>query len=130
LVCGGILGKIATVEPLAAQEPPSIAGRTDLHFELSLALHTAIARRLNEELLEGARRLVEKWLEKGSSSTPLLERWRTILALPIDEVRAWLTDRSEEAAWLRKASPFAGAIPPREREKILQDTRRCWRSSP
>jgi hypothetical protein len=105
-------------------------GPVDVHFELSLALHSAVASVLDQELLEQARGRVDQWLTKGGSSTPLLERWQTILALPIESVRAVLTDRSEDAAWLRKASPFAGALPPRERERILRETRRRLRSAP
>jgi hypothetical protein len=102
----------------------------DVHFELSLALHSAIASILDEEILELARGRVDAWLKKGGSSVPLLERWRMILALPIESVRAVLTDRSEDAAWVRKASPFAGILPPRERERILRQTRRRLRSVP
>src|SRR5687767_8545402 len=102
----------------------------DVHFELSLALHSAVARVLDEESLERARGRVDEWLKKGGSAVPLLERWRTILRLPIEKVRLVLTDRSDDAAWLRKASPFAGIIPPREREKILRETRQRLRSSP
>jgi hypothetical protein len=101
-----------------------------LHFELSLELHSAVARLLDEEILERARRRVDDWLKRGGSAMPLLERWRATLALPLESVRAVLTDPSEDAAWLRKASPFAGVIPPRERERILRETRERLRSSP
>lgn len=96
----------------------------ELHRELSLALHTAVASMLDEEMVGEARRKLDQWLAQGGSSAPLLLRWREILFLPLDEIRGWLTDGSEEAAWLRKASPFAGALPPRERENIIRDTRR------
>jgi len=49
---------------------------------------------------------------------------RDILSLPLDEIRAWLTVRSEEADWLRKASLFAGVLPPRQRESIIREIRR------
>lgn len=102
---------------------PAPASRPDLHFELSLALHEAVARRLDEKMVAGARRKLDEWLRRGTSSAPLLERWRELLDLPLDQLRAWLTDPSEEAAWLRKASPFAGALDPRERENIIRQTR-------
>jgi hypothetical protein len=95
----------------------------DLHYELSLALHEAVGRRLDEEVLARARHKTEEWLARGGSARPLLERWRQILDRPLDEIRRWLTDPSEEAAQLRKASPFAGALPPRERERIMREFR-------
>lgn len=97
-----------------------------LRTETSLALHAAVAARLSSDpqILEQARGRVEEWLARGGSSTPLLSRWREILALPIEDIKSALTESSEAADWLRKASPFAGALPPRERERILRDVRR------
>lgn len=97
----------------------------DLHLELSLALHAAVAQKLSSEpeLVEQARRKVAVWLAGGGSSAPLLERWNEILALALEQIAAVLTERSEEAACLRKASPFAGALDPRERERILREVR-------
>jgi hypothetical protein len=103
----------------------------DLHLEQSLALHTAVAHRLRSqpEVLDRARRRIDEWFADGGSSTPLLLRWRVILALPPEQIAAVLTERSEEAAWLRKASPFAGALASRERERILREVRRRFESA-
>jgi hypothetical protein len=94
-------------------------------LERSIALHEAVAEKLRStpEILERARIKVDEWLARGGASTPLLVRWREILARPREEVAAQLTARSEEADWLRKASPFAGALEPRERERILREVR-------
>ena len=96
-----------------------------LRFETSLALHTAVAQKVQShpEILARARSKVQAWLERGGSSAPLLGRWRDVLDGPLEDVIALMTERSEEAAWLRKASPFAGALEPRERERILRETR-------
>jgi hypothetical protein len=103
----------------------------ELHRAQSLALHSAVAQRLGSQsgVLERARGRVEEWIAAGGSSTPLLLRWREVLALPPDQIAAVLTEGSEEAAWLRKASPFAGALPPREREEILRAVRRRFESA-
>ena len=103
----------------------------DLHSELSLALHAAVAQRLpsQPEVLDRARRKIDEWLADGGSSSPLLKRWSEILALPPQQIAAVLTERSEEAAWLRKASPFAGALDPRERERILRAVRQRFESA-
>ena len=97
-----------------------------LRVETSLALHAAVAERLkvDPEVLDRARCKVEDWLARGGSSTELLQRWREILGSPAETIQQALTERSEAADWLRKASPFAGALPPRERERILREVRR------
>jgi len=97
----------------------------DLQYERSLALHAAVAERLREdpEILGRACRKLGEWLSRGGRSTPLWMRWREVLNRPIDDIAAFLTERSEEAAWLRKASPFAGVLPPEERLRILRDVR-------
>jgi hypothetical protein len=112
-----------------ASSPPDAAlpradpARPNLHHNLSLALHAAVADRLDDAMIARARSLLETWLARGGSSAPLLLRWREILALPLNDVRSFLADPGEEAAWLRKASPFAGLLPPREREQIVRRVR-------
>jgi hypothetical protein len=95
----------------------------DLAYERSLALHRRVAERVVEDpgVLERAQALLTEWRARGGRSQPLLDRWAEVLGGPTDEVVAFLTARTEEAAWLRSASPFAGCIPPREREAILRE---------
>jgi hypothetical protein len=98
----------------------------DLHYEISLALHERVAKRLSAEpwLVEAADAKLGEWLACPTDAAPLLEQWRDLLKRPLPEIALVLTSRSEDAAWLRKASPFAGTIPPREREQIIRDVRR------
>lgn len=98
---------------------------TDLQVERSIALHAAVAAKLRDqpELIRRALAKVDEWLERGGRSTALLLRWRQILDRPTDDVASFLTDRSEEAAWLRKASPFAGALSPQERWRVLREVK-------
>lgn len=98
---------------------------TRFDYERSLALHEAVARRLRDEpaILDRARALLEEWIGRGGRSTPLLLRWRDVLARSTAEIAEVLTDRSEDAAWLRSASPFAGALDPRTRLAILRQVR-------
>lgn len=100
--------------------------RYERDYEQSLALHEAVAAELREhpEILERARRKVEEWLARGGRSTPLLRQWQQVLAMPVEDVVAVMVDRSEESAWLRKASPFAGALTPARRLEVLRDVRR------
>jgi len=99
--------------------------RFRLDYERSLALHEAVASELraHPELLERARRKVDEWLARGGRSAPLLARWRELLARPVEDVIAVLTERSDDAAWLRKVSPFAGVLSPQARLKILREVR-------
>lgn len=101
-----------------------------LHYELSLALHAWVARNLDAATVARARENALAWLSRSPNSAALLRRWLDILDMPLEQIRARLTDPSEDAAWLRKASPFAGALPPRLREQIIRDTRRRFRQRP
>jgi hypothetical protein len=96
-----------------------------LDYERSLALHEAIALRLRAEpgILDRARARVEEWITRGGRSTPLLLRWREVLAGSAADVAEVLSNPSEDAAWLRSASPFAGALDPRTRLAILRQVR-------
>jgi hypothetical protein len=97
----------------------------DIQARRSLALHAAVAKKLRRrpELLDRARAKLDEWISRGGRSSPLWLRWREILRRPREEVASFLTAESEEAAWLRTASPFAGALAPRERLRILRETR-------
>lgn len=102
-----------------------------LDYERSLALHEAVAHKLREnpELLVRARAKLEEWIARGGRSTLLLIRWRDVLAGSVEAVAAVLTDPSEDAAWLRSASPFAGILDPQTRLAILRRVRRQRREN-
>jgi hypothetical protein len=104
----------------------------ELDFERSLALHVAVAQRLHQqpEIVDRAKHKLSEWLARGGRSEVLWRKWEEILKRSPDEIAAVLSDRSEEAAWLRKASPFAGVLSPRERIEILRETRRRLESAP
>lgn len=93
--------------------------------ERSLALHREVARRLRDrpELLDTARERVRSWLETGRVSPFWAEAWSEALDGTLDEVIARITDPSEHARDLRQTSPFAGALDPRVRWKILRRLR-------
>lgn len=93
--------------------------------EKSRALHAAVADKMREDpaVLERARERVVRWLRDGAAH-PYAAAWSRALALPVDDLRAFLTDDGEEARTLRQASPFAGALDPRERWAILRSLAR------
>jgi hypothetical protein len=96
-----------------------------LNFDRSLALHAAVAAKLRDhpEIIDQARSRIERWLSADGSSGVLLRQWQELLERPVDELVAFMTERSEEAAQMRKASPFAGALRPEERLRVLRDVR-------
>lgn len=87
-----------------------------------LALHTEVARRLRSdpELVAQARRRIEEWVESGALARPWAQAWADVLAKPVDEIIAVLTDAGEWACSLRQSSAFAGALDPRTRWAILR----------
>lgn len=83
----------------------------------SIELHRVIANRLPDEpgLLDEARARIASWSRDGILSRRYADEWLRILALPLDEIRAFLVEDSEKARTLRQVTPFAGVVPPRER---------------
>lgn len=100
-------------------------GTLRLSYERSLALHAAVAEKLvaDPTIVDRARAILEDWLSQGGGTTPLWLKWQRVLDCPVEQIAALLTERSEEAAWLRKASPFAGVLAPAERLAILREVK-------
>jgi len=103
-------------------------GRTNLHelAELrSLAFHQAVAARLRVDtrVLETARQRAASWALQLDGSAFYAKKWLELLAQPIERIEATLCDPGEQATALRQATPFAGAIPPKERRRIWREVR-------
>ena len=91
--------------------------------ERSRALGEAIAARLveNHDLYRHARGTLERWLRTADPKVrPALEEWRAVLSGPEEEVLRLLTSPDERAVRLRQSNPFAGVLPPGERNAILR----------
>ena len=91
----------------------------------SLAYHQEVALRLRRDpqLLGQARDNLARWLAAGGRGSDILRRWQEILERPIAEICERLVDPGAEAQELRHASPFAGALGPRERWQIWRQVR-------
>jgi hypothetical protein len=105
----------------------------DLHGlaeERSLAYHREVAARLRRrpELIALARRRAQEWAAKGGREAPYAIEWLRILAGTLDEIVAQLEDPSERGRALRQATPFSGALDPRERWKLWREVRARWES--
>ncbi|HUH03541.1 MAG TPA: hypothetical protein VML75_16200 [Kofleriaceae bacterium] len=98
----------------------------ELGEERSIAMHRAVADRLrlHPELLDAARTRVQRWLADGTVHPRYAAAWKELLELPLDQLTAFLTDRSEQARTLRSTSPFAGVLDPRERWRIHREVGR------
>lgn len=90
----------------------------------SLAFHRAVAEKLRTDpaVLERARRRVSNAAGSGRSASATRE-WEEVLSQPLDSICDFLIDPSERATRLRQSTPFAGAIPARERWRIWRDVR-------
>jgi transcriptional regulator with XRE-family HTH domain len=89
----------------------------------SLALHRAIARRLEEapeRNLERARRTLERMSRRHRAAEPLLSMWREILERPVTEILEILLDPRPVARELRHVTPFAGILSAPERAAIYR----------
>ncbi len=93
--------------------------------ERSLRLHRAVADKLLRDaaVLAKARARVERWRLDGSVHSRYAEAWRRVLSLSPEEISRRLTDPGETMCALRQCSPFAGALGPRERWRILRQAR-------
>ena len=93
--------------------------------ERSLALHQAVAERVRRTpaLLESARARVRAWQADGRMNARYAEAWERVLALPIEDVCAFMTDRGEEARALRQSTPFVGVLDARTRLRIWRQVR-------
>ena len=90
----------------------------------SIAFHRLVADRLDEQLLTTARARVDSWLaNQGPVSAPSALRWRDLLNEPLPAIARRLTEDTEEMRDLRQNTPFAGALTPRERWRILSEVR-------
>ena len=93
--------------------------------ERSLQLHRAVAEKLRRDsgVLDKARERVERWRRDGSVHPRYAEAWQRVLSLSPEEVSQRLADPGETMCALRQCSPFAGALEPRERWRILRQAR-------
>ncbi len=96
--------------------------------ERSLAYHRRVAEFLptRPDLLLIARQRAQEWAASGGHHAPYAREWLRLLALPLDQLLAKLVDPSQPARDLRQATPFAGALDPRERWTLWKDVRDRW----
>lgn len=86
----------------------------------SLAYHQTLAPRLSRTMVTRARVKVDRWDHERRLDPRHAASWRTVLSLPLKEVRAAISADDERGHDLRQNSPLAGLISEPERRKIFE----------
>jgi hypothetical protein len=91
----------------------------------SLRLHDVVAKRLidNPDLLDVARKRLQRLRKINPHGAPYHGRWQELIDGPMDRLLRVLTEPSEEASTLRQESPFTTLIPSNERRRVFESLR-------
>ena len=89
----------------------------------SLAYHREVAQWLDSELVERARRAVERRRADGTLAKPYADGWLELLDLGPARLAAAIVEDDERMRDLRQCSPFAGVLEARERWAIIREVR-------
>jgi len=90
----------------------------------SIAMHAEIASRLDDAMVARARGRVDGWLRDGGPvPATAATAWRVLLDGPRDILADALVRDDETMRDLRQNTPFAGALAPRERWRIIREVR-------
>jgi hypothetical protein len=86
----------------------------------ALAYHRLVAERLDEDLVDDARRRLRKWRSEGRIHPRWSEEWERILALPLPRIAKAISADTKRMRELRQTSPFAGVLTEQERRRLLR----------
>jgi hypothetical protein len=90
----------------------------------SLAFHRRVANRLDGEMVRLAQERVAKWLRQETVvPTASAKEWQVLLSHPLRDIKSALVQDNERMRNLRQNTPFAGALPERERMRLVSETR-------
>jgi DNA-binding Lrp family transcriptional regulator len=89
----------------------------------SKTLHIAVGRKLirNPRLVDDAQQRLLRMYQSAPYAKVYLDRWRELLAGPVENVLRVFGADDEESKALRHASPFAGILTEEERLMILRE---------
>lgn len=107
------------VEQLLPRRRPSRRGHriAEVH---SLAYHRLVAGRLDERLVDEARRRLRRWRKEGRVADNWADEWEKQLAMPLPRLRRAISADTPRARELRQTSPFAGLLNEQERRRLLR----------
>jgi hypothetical protein len=86
----------------------------------ALAYHRLVAERLDEHMVDAARRRVHRWRQDGRVHPRWGEEWERILAMPLPRIARAISADTPRARELRQTSPFAGVLTEQERKLLVQ----------
>lgn len=86
----------------------------------ALAYHRLVAERLDEHMVDDARRRLNRWVDEGRLHPDWAEQWTEILAMPLERIARSISADTTRARELRQTSPFAGALTEQERRLLLR----------
>lgn len=86
----------------------------------ALAYHRLIAERLDERVVENARRRVRRWRQEGRVDPRWADEWERILAMPLPQMARTIGADTTRARELRQTSPFAGVLTEQERRRLVR----------
>lgn len=99
------------------QDPADGHGGASLR---ALAVHEAIARRLDRETVRYARSMLWRLREEDRIHPRYADEWEELLQGDLDQIREAISADTEHARDLRQNSPFAGALSEVERREALR----------
>ena len=104
--------------------PDRVPGAESAHARASarsLAYHSAVASKLDRQMLDEARHVLRRWRQQDRIDPRHAARWEAVLDQSLSEVRATLLNESTAGDDLRQNSPFAGLLSEPERRRILDE---------
>jgi hypothetical protein len=100
---------------------PPRRGRSHRVAELqALAYHRLVAERLDEQVVDDARRRLRRWRDQGRIDERWANEWSRILAMPVSRMARTISADTPRARELRQTSPFAGVLTSQERQALLR----------
>lgn len=109
------------IDRLLPRRPRRTHRAAELH---ALAYHRLVAERLNEHLVEQARRRLAAWRESGRIHPRWAGEWDRVLALPVPRIVKAISADTPHARELRQTSPFAGVLDEHERRQLADAVER------
>lgn len=86
----------------------------------ALAYHRLVAERLDERLVDQARRRLGRWRREGRVDPRWIDEWEQVLEQPLAQVKRRIGANSVKARELRQTSPFAGVLSEHERRRLAR----------
>jgi DNA-binding MarR family transcriptional regulator len=114
-------GLVATTGSARASRYHAVQGKPDLAALRSRILHETIAHKLirQPDRLEQARKRLQQLKSVNAAGKPYHQRWEALLREPLPKLLRKMTEDSEEAATLRKESPFTVLLTAAERKAVF-----------